>query len=58
VFHRNIDLAAMALGVIEEAAQASINARGLGGPVAIPESMRAAALQRAMSFEAAGTRTA
>ncbi len=57
VFHRNIDLAALALGVVEEAAQASINARGLGGPVAIPDSMRAAALQRAMSFEAAGTRT-
>ena len=58
VFHKNIDLAALALGVVEEAAQASINARGLGGPVAIPEAMRAAALQRAMSFAAAGTRTA
>ena len=58
VFHRNVDLAVLALGVVEEAAQASINARGLGGPVAIPESMRAAALQRAMTFDAAGTRTA
>jgi L-ribulose-5-phosphate 4-epimerase len=58
VFHKNVDLAALVLGVVEEAAQASINARGLGGPVAIPASMRAAALQRAMSFEAGGTRTA
>ena len=58
VFHRSVDLAVLVLGVIEEAAQASINARGLGGPVAIPDSMRAAALQRAMVFEAAGTRTA
>jgi L-ribulose-5-phosphate 4-epimerase len=58
VFHRNADLAVLALGVVEEAAQASINARGLGGPVAIPESMRAAALQRAMAFDAAGTRSA
>jgi L-ribulose-5-phosphate 4-epimerase len=57
VFHRTIELAALALGVVEEAAQASINAQGLGGPVAIPASMRAAAFQRAMSFEAAGTRT-
>ncbi len=58
VFHRSIDLVVLALGVVEEAAQAAINARAVGGPVAIPESMRAAALQRAMSFEAAGTRTA
>ena len=58
VFHRSVDLAVLALGVIEEAAQASINARGIGGPVAIPEAMRAAALQRAMAFDAAGTRTA
>jgi L-fuculose-phosphate aldolase len=58
VFHRNVDLAVLALGVVEEAAQASINARSLGGPVEIPVSMRAAALQRAMTFESAGTRTA
>jgi L-ribulose-5-phosphate 4-epimerase len=57
VFHRNIDLAAMALGVVEEAAQASINARALGGAVSIPDTMRAAAFQRAMSFDAAGTRS-
>jgi L-ribulose-5-phosphate 4-epimerase len=57
VFHKTIDLAVLALGVVEEAAQAAINARALGGPVAIPAAMRAAAFQRAMSFEAAGTRT-
>jgi L-fuculose-phosphate aldolase len=58
VFHRTPELAVLAGGVIEEAAQTSINARGIGGPVAIPGEMRAAALQRAMSFDAAGTRTA
>ncbi len=57
VFHRNIDLAVLALGVVEEAAQATINAHAIGGAVAIPEAMRAAALQRAMAFEAAGTRS-
>jgi hypothetical protein len=41
--------------VVEEAAQAGINATGLGGPVEIPEGMRAAALQRAMTFEGRGT---
>ncbi|HEY4754225.1 MAG TPA: class II aldolase/adducin family protein [Candidatus Limnocylindrales bacterium] len=55
VFHRTPELAVLALGVVEEAAQASVNARGLGGPVALPREMRAAALQRAMSFEATGT---
>jgi len=55
VFHRTPDLAIMAGGVIEEAAQASINARNLGGPVEVPEELRAAALQRAMAFEARGT---
>ena len=58
VFHRTPELAVLAGGVIEEAAQASINANGIGGPVAIPAEMRAAALQRVMSFDAAGTRTA
>ena len=58
VFHRTPELAVLAGGVIEEAAQASINASGIGGPVAIPAEMRAAALQRVMSFDAAGTRTA
>jgi L-fuculose-phosphate aldolase len=58
VFHRTPELAVLVGGVVEEAAQASINARGVGGPVAIEEELRAAALQRAMSFEAAGTQTA
>ncbi len=58
VFHRSVELATLVLGVVEEAAQASINAGGLGGPVATPDGMRAAALQRAMTFEAAGTRSA
>lgn len=58
VFHRTAELAVLVGGVIEEAAQASLAARAIGGPVALPPSMRAAALQRAMAFEAAGTREA
>ncbi len=58
VFHRTPDLAILIGGVVEEAAQAAINAASLGGPVAIPSDLRAAALQRAMVFETAGTRTA
>jgi len=58
VFHRTPELAVLANGVVEECAQAAINAGGIGGPVAIPEPMRAAALQRAMAFEAGGTRSA
>ena len=42
-------------GIVEEAAQAGINASGLGGPVEIPEELRAAALQRAMLFAQHGT---
>jgi L-fuculose-phosphate aldolase len=57
VFHRTPELAVLAGGVVEEAAQASMNARILGGPVPIAEEMRAAALQRAMAFEASGTQT-
>ena len=41
--------------VVEEAAQAGINAASLGGPIEIPEELRAAALQRAMTFETRGT---
>jgi hypothetical protein len=41
--------------VVEEAAQAGINAAGLGGPVEIAEDLRAAALQRAMAFDHRGT---
>jgi L-fuculose-phosphate aldolase len=54
VFHRTPDLAILVGGVVEEAAQAGINASGVGGPVEIPEPMRAAALQRAMSFDSRG----
>jgi hypothetical protein len=42
-------------GIVEEAAQAGINADSIGGPVEIPEELRAAALQRAMLFESQGT---
>jgi L-ribulose-5-phosphate 4-epimerase len=58
VFHRTPELAVLVGGVVEEAAQAAINAAGLGGAVAIPADLRAAALQRAMAFDAAGTRSA
>ena len=55
VFHRTPDLAILVGGVVEEAAQAGINAAALGGPVEIPAELRAAALQRAMSFDSRGT---
>ena len=55
VFHRTPGLAVMTGGIVEEAAQAGINAAALGGPVEIELDMRAAALQRAMAFEQAGT---
>jgi len=55
VFHRTPDLAILVGSVVEEAAQAGINASGLGGPVEIPVDLRAAALQRAMAFESRGT---
>jgi len=55
VFHHSPELAVLAGGIIEEAAQAGLNAERLGGPVEIPEPMRAAALQRAMAFERKGT---
>ena len=58
VFHRTPELAIMIGGVVEEAAQAGINAQGLGGPVEIPNDLKAAALQRAMTFEQQGTATA
>jgi L-fuculose-phosphate aldolase len=58
VFHRTPDLAILIGGVVEEAAQAAINAMALGGPVEIPGELRAAALQRAMAFDTAGTKTA
>ena len=55
VFHRTPDLAILVGGVVEEAAQAGINAAGIGGPVEIDQGMRAAALQRAMAFDRRGT---
>jgi L-fuculose-phosphate aldolase len=55
VFHRTPDLAIMVGGIVEEAAQAGIRAASIGGPVEIPDDLRAAALQRAMTFEAKGT---
>ena len=55
VFHRAPELAILVGGVIEEAAQAGINASALGGPVEIPPDLRAAALQRAMTFDRQGT---
>ncbi len=58
VFHRNVDLASLTGGIIEEAAQAGINAGSLGGPVEIPQALRAAALQRAMTFDREGIQRA
>ena len=58
VFHRTPELAVLVGGVVEEAAQATINASALGGPVEIPAELRSAALQRAMAFDASGTKTA
>ena len=58
VFHRTPELAVLVGGVVEEAAQAAINASSIGGPVEIPADLRAAALQRVMAFDTAGTATA
>jgi L-ribulose-5-phosphate 4-epimerase len=55
VFHRTPDLAILAGGVVEEAAQAAVNAAAIGGPVEIEVELRAAALQRAMTFADRGT---
>lgn len=55
VFHRTPELAVLTGGIIEEAAQAGLNAGSIGGPVEIPEELRAAALQRAMAFDSEGT---
>jgi L-ribulose-5-phosphate 4-epimerase len=58
VFHRNPDLAIVVGGVVEEAAQAGLNAANIGGPVPLPADLRAAALQRAMTFDHQGTQHA
>ena len=55
VFHRTPELAILIGGVVEEAAQSGINAGTLGGPVEISPDLRAAALQRAMTFDSQGT---
>ena len=55
VFHRTPELAILVGGVVEEAAQAGINASALGGPVEISPDLRAAALQRGMTFDSQGT---
>jgi len=55
VFHRTPELAIMVGGIVEEAAQAGLNAAVIGGPVEIPEDLRAAALQRGMTFQSHGT---
>ena len=58
VFHKTPELAILVGGIVEEAAQAGINASGIGGAVEIPEELRAAALQRAMAFDERGTQHA
>lgn len=58
VFHRNPDLAIMVNGVVEEAAAAAYHAQALGGPIELPQDLRSAALQRAMTLEAQGTQQA
>ena len=58
VFHRSPELAILVGGVVEEAAMAGINSGGMGGPVEIPEALRGAALQRAMTFEGMGIQPA
>ncbi len=58
VFHRTPELAILVNGVVEEAAQAGINAAPIGGAREIEEAMRAAALQRAMAFDQQGTQHA
>jgi L-fuculose-phosphate aldolase len=55
VFHRTPELAITVGGIVEEAAQASINASAVGGPVEIEADLRRAALQRAMTFDRQGT---
>jgi len=55
VFHQTPELAILIGGVVEEAAQAAINAGPMGGPVEVPVELRAAALQRAMAFGSRGT---
>jgi L-ribulose-5-phosphate 4-epimerase len=55
VFHRTPELAIQIGSIVEEAAQAGVNASGLGGPAEIPDDLKAAALQRVMAFDQRGT---
>ena len=55
VFHRTPELAIQIGSIVEEAAQAGVNASGLGGPAEIPGDFKAAALQRVMAFDQRGT---
>jgi L-ribulose-5-phosphate 4-epimerase len=55
VFHRTPELAIQIGSIVEEAAQAGVNASGLGGPAEIPGDLKAAALQRVMAFDQRGT---
>ncbi len=55
VFHRTPDLAILVGGVLEEAAQAGLNAAAIGGAVEIEADLRGAARQRAMTFDDRGT---
>jgi L-fuculose-phosphate aldolase len=55
VFHRTPELAIAAGAIIEEAAQAGINAAALGGPAQIPAELRAAAQLRMATFDTRGT---
>ena len=58
VFHKSADLAVLVNGVVEEAAAAGYRASQLGGAAELSPDMRTAALQRAMTLDAAGTRVA
>jgi L-ribulose-5-phosphate 4-epimerase len=58
VFHRTPELAVQVNGFVEEAAAAGHRALALGGPVVLPEEMRAAARQRALAFDTEGTQRA
>jgi L-ribulose-5-phosphate 4-epimerase len=58
VFHKSPDLAVLVNGVVEEAATAAHHAAAIGGPVELPEDMRAAALQRVMTLDAEGIKQA
>ncbi len=55
VFHRTPELAIQVGSVIEEAARAAVTSVAIGGPTVVPPEMRAAALQRAMTFDQKGT---